>query len=151
MGCRVGDGEGFQGYVDEFRIISGSTVYSSDFTPPIEPFTVPPVSDGYILSSSPFSTESGKVYSLEATVTVASTESDMSANYVYKISCRDQGGVIVIDSVNETASYDPENYFTVNFTTTGLDQNLNIQVLNGSVEEVAARAVIVKQNEISRV
>lgn len=107
-------------------------------------------SDGYLLTDSPFLTEVNKVYSLGIYISIASTESDNSANFYYNMSCRDQAGVIVIDSVNEISSYDLYNNFTVNFITNGLTNNLIIQLENVSVEEVVARAVIVKQNEISR-
>lgn len=113
--------------------------------------TVPASSDGYVISAEPFSVENDKVYSLAVSATLASTESDMTANFCYKVCCRGQAGVILVDSVNEISAYDPSSYFTINFMTTGLDSNLNFQLENASGEEVAVRISVVKENEVSRV
>jgi hypothetical protein len=112
--------------------------------------TIASSSDGYLTSLDPFLSETNDVYSVEIAVTIASTSTDLAANFVYKMLCRDQSGAIVIDSTNEIASYDALSQFTVNFVTTGIDQELSIQLVNGSVEEVAAKATLKIENVVSR-
>jgi len=41
LGTAEGAGDGFTGYIDEFRVIKGTAVYTTDFTPPTQPFIGP--------------------------------------------------------------------------------------------------------------